>query len=130
MMAVRWQAPAVCGIIAGRPGASRAAVVPPTQSRSASMPAASERVIVSVIGRDRTGIIAGVTTVLAQSGANILDISQSVMEDFFVMIMMVDISAAGISLAELKQRLHDKGEEMGLRIDAQHEDVFKYMHRI
>ncbi|MEX0960810.1 MAG: ACT domain-containing protein [Burkholderiales bacterium] len=94
------------------------------------MPAASERVIVSVIGRDRTGIIAGVTTVLAQSGANILDISQSVMEDFFVMIMMVDISGAGISLAELKQRLHDKGEEMGLRIDAQHEDVFKYMHRI
>lgn len=94
------------------------------------MSAASERVIVSVIGRDRTGIIAGVTTVLAQSGANILDISQSVMEDFFVMIMMVDISGTGISLAELKQRLHDKGEEMGLRIDAQHEDVFKYMHRI
>jgi ACT domain-containing protein len=94
------------------------------------MPAASERVIVSVIGRDRTGIIAGVTTVLAQSGANILDISQSVMEEFFVMIMMVDISAAGISLAELKQRLRDKGEEMGLRIDVQHEDVFKYMHRI
>lgn len=94
------------------------------------MSAASERVIVSVIGRDRTGIIAGVTTVLAQSGANILDISQTVMEDFFVMIMMVDVSQAGINLAELKQRLHDKGEEMGLRIDAQHEDVFKYMHRI
>jgi len=94
------------------------------------MSTGSHRIIVSVIGRDRVGIIASVSAVLAESGANILDISQSVMEEFFVMIMMVDIEKARMSFAEIKQRLNAKGDEMGLKIDAQHEDVFKYMHRI
>lgn len=94
------------------------------------MSAKSHRIIVSVIGRDRVGIIANVSAVLAESGANILDISQSVMDEFFVMIMMVDIEKALIPFAELKQRLNAKGEALGLKIDAQHEDVFKYMHRI
>jgi ACT domain-containing protein len=90
----------------------------------------SSRIIVSVIGRDRVGIIASVSAVLAAAQANILDISQSVMEEFFVMIMMVDLGESKVSLEALKQALHAKGEEMGLKIDAQHEDVFKYMHRI
>lgn len=90
----------------------------------------SSRIIVSVIGRDRVGIIAAVSAVLAGANANILDISQSVMEEFFVMIMMADIGQASVSFAELKQRLRSKGEEMGLKIDAQHEDVFNFMHRI
>jgi ACT domain-containing protein len=90
----------------------------------------SHRIIVSVIGRDRVGIIATVSALLAEAQANILDISQSVMEEFFVMIMMVDIEKAAVSFAELKQRLNAKGDEMGLKIDAQHEDVFKFMHRI
>lgn len=94
------------------------------------MSAKSHRIIVSVIGRDRVGIIANVSAVLAESGANILDISQSVMDEFFVMIMMVDIEKAQVPFAELKQRLNAKGEALGLKIDAQHEDVFKYMHRI
>jgi ACT domain-containing protein len=90
----------------------------------------SNRIIVSVIGRDRVGIIASVSAVLAAAQANILDISQSVMEEFFVMIMMVDLGDSKVSLEALKKTLHAKGEEMGLKIDAQHEDVFKYMHRI
>jgi ACT domain-containing protein len=90
----------------------------------------SHRVIVTVIGKDRVGIIAGVSAVLAEAGANILDISQSVMDEFFVMIMMADIEHATLPFADLKRKLNAKGEEMGLRIDAQHEDVFKYMHRI
>ena len=90
----------------------------------------SHRIIVTVIGKDRVGIIASVSTVLAQAGANILDISQSVMDDFFVMIMMVDVEHASVAFGELKASLNAKGEEMGLRIDAQHEDVFKFMHRI
>lgn len=94
------------------------------------MSTTSHRIIVSVIGRDRVGIIAGVSAVLAASQANILDISQSIMEEFFVMIMMVDIEGAKVSFEELKKALNAKGEEMGLKIDAQHEDVFKYMHRI
>ena len=94
------------------------------------MSANSHRIIVTVIGKDRVGIIANVSAVLAQAGANIVDISQSVMDEFFVMIMMVDVERAGVSFGELKSRLNAKGEEMGLRIDAQHEDVFKFMHRI
>jgi ACT domain-containing protein len=92
--------------------------------------AGSSRVIVSVIGKDRVGIIAAVSAVLAESGANILDISQSVMDEFFVMIMMVDIAAAAIPFAELRARLQDKGAQLGVKIDAQHEDVFNFMHRI
>src|SRR5258706_11818049 len=102
----------------------------PTPSQTAAMSRNSHRIIVTVIGKDRVGIIANVSAVLADAGANILDISQSVMDEFFVMIMMVDVEQAGVPFGELKSRLNAKGEEMGLRIDAQHEDVFKFMHRI
>ena len=90
----------------------------------------SQRIIVSVIGKDRVGIIANVSAVLAEADANILDISQSLMDEFFVMIMMVDIEQARVSFGELKSKLNAKGEQMGLRIDAQHEDVFNFMHRV
>lgn len=88
------------------------------------------RVVVTVIGRDRVGIIAGVSGVLAEAGVNIVDISQTLMQDLFTMIMMVDIGRASISFDELQQRLASKGEELGMRIQAQREDVFSYMHRI
>ncbi|MEP7244324.1 MAG: ACT domain-containing protein, partial [Gammaproteobacteria bacterium] len=87
-------------------------------------------VIVTVIGQDKVGIIANVSTVLAGAGANIIDISQTTLREFFAMIMMVELEHATQPFDEIKRRLNAKGEEMGLRIDAQHEDVFKYMHRI
>jgi ACT domain-containing protein len=90
----------------------------------------SSRVIVTVIGEDKVGIIAAVSAVLAQGGANIIDISQTTLREFFAMIMMVDLEKATLPFDEIKRRLARKGEEMGLRIDAQHEDVFKFMHRI
>jgi ACT domain-containing protein len=90
----------------------------------------SNRVIVTVIGEDKVGIIANVATVLAQANANIVDISQTTLREFFTMIMMVDMEKASIPFDELKRRLNAKGEEMGLRIDAQHEDIFKFMHRV
>ena len=90
----------------------------------------SSRVVVTVIGHDKVGIIAAVSTVLAEAGANIIDISQTTMEEFFAMIMMVDLEKATLPFDEIRRRLNRKGEEMGLKIDAQHEDVFKYMHRI
>ncbi|MBN1239682.1 MAG: ACT domain-containing protein [Gammaproteobacteria bacterium] len=90
----------------------------------------SNRIIVTVIGADRVGIIAGVSAVLADAGANIVDISQTTLREFFTMILMADMSQASVSFDELKRRLATKGEEMGVRIDAQHEDVFKYMHRV
>jgi len=82
------------------------------------------------VGEDKVGIIAAVATVIAEAGANIIDISQTTLREFFTMIMMVDLERAHVPLDELRQRLTRKGEEMGLRIDVQHEDVFKYMHRI
>lgn len=91
---------------------------------------AKTRAIVTVIGEDQVGIIAGVATILADSGANILDISQSIMQEFFVMIMMVDLVKAKVSFDELKAKLNAKGESMNLKIDIQREDVFKLMHRV
>jgi len=89
-----------------------------------------QRVIVTVVGQDRVGIIAGVSGILAAQGVNILDISQTILQDFFTMIMVVDISQCKVSLQELQLLLKAKGEEIGVSINAQHEDVFKYMHRI
>ncbi len=90
----------------------------------------SNRVIVTVIGVDRVGIIASVSALLAEANANIVDISQTTTREFFTMIMMADLSEANVPFDELKRRLIAKGEEMGLKIDAQHEDVFKFMHRV
>jgi len=90
----------------------------------------STRIIVTVIGQDKVGIIASVSAVLAEAHANIIDISQTTMEEFFAMIMMADIEKASMPFDEIKRRLNAKGIDMGLKIDAQHEDVFKFMHRI
>jgi ACT domain-containing protein len=98
--------------------------------REDRMPDKSTRIIVTVIGEDKVGIIAAVSAVLAAANANIVDISQTTLQEFFAMIMMADIAKASVPFDELKRRLNAKGEEMGLRIDAQHEDVFKFMHRV
>jgi ACT domain-containing protein len=96
----------------------------------APAPVRSNRIIVTVIGRDQVGIIATVSALLAEARANIVDISQTTLQEFFAMIMMADLEHATVPFDEIKRRLNAKGEEIGLRIDAQHEDVFNYMHRI
>lgn len=88
------------------------------------------RVIVTVLGKDRVGIIAGVTNIVAEANANIADISQTIMQDFFTMIMVVDITDCKVSFNQLKENLEQKGEELGLKITAQHEQVFDFMHRL
>jgi len=88
------------------------------------------RVIVSVIGPDRVGIIAGVTGIMAENNVNILDISQTIMQEFLVMVLIGDMGKSTTDLLELKDRLNSKGTELGIRIDAQHEDAFKFMHRL
>ncbi len=70
------------------------------------------------------------STLLAESNANIVDISQTTLREFFTMIMLVDMEKASVPFDELKRRLNAKGEAMGLKIEAQHEDVFKFMHRV
>jgi ACT domain-containing protein len=94
------------------------------------MDSKSNRIIVTVIGVDTVGIIAAVATVLAEARVNIVDISQTTLREFFTMILMGDMEKATVTFDELKRRLNVKGEQMGLRIDAQHEDVFKFMHRV
>lgn len=89
-----------------------------------------ERAIVTVMGKDKVGIIATVATTLSVHTVNILDISQTILADFFTMIMVVDIANCSISLSELQKVLQDKGEEIGVQINVQHEDIFKFMHRI
>ncbi|MEW6381775.1 MAG: ACT domain-containing protein [bacterium] len=88
------------------------------------------KAIVTVIGKDKTGIIAQVSTVLADNMVNILDISQTILQDYFTMIMLVDLSNMKISFSELHSILEEKGKTIGLQIKIQREEVFKAMHQI
>lgn len=88
------------------------------------------KAVISVIGTDKIGIIAKVTTVLAESYVNILDISQTIMSDYFTMIMVVDLSSIKCTFNSLKQKLEDLGDEMGLSIKIQHQDIFDAMHNL
>ena len=88
------------------------------------------KVIITVIGKDKVGIIAAVSGVLAENGVNILDISQTIMSEYFTMIMHADISNSALTQPQLQQRLEEVGNGLGLRIVLQHEDIFNTMHRI
>lgn len=87
------------------------------------------RAIVSVIGKDQVGIIAKVTNVLAENQINILDISQTILQDFFTMMMLIDVSEAR-DLESLQNQLSDIGKSMNLTINVQLEDIFQSMHRV
>ena len=88
------------------------------------------KVVITIIGQDRVGIVAMVSTTLAANSVNILDINQNIVNGFFNMVMIADMSAATLSLKDLQQHLKEKGQAMGLEIKVQHEDIFKAMHRI
>lgn len=88
------------------------------------------RVVIAVIGRDRAGIMAGVTAILAKRKANILDVSQTIMSDLFTMVMLVDIKDIGVPFADLKRELEEHGRQSDLSIIVQHEELFKAMHRV
>jgi len=88
------------------------------------------KAIVTVIGKDKVGIIARVSTVLAENMVNILDISQTILQDYFTMIMLVDLSKMKISFSELNKKLDEKGKTIGLQIKIQREEVFKAMHQV
>lgn len=88
------------------------------------------KAIVTVIGRDTVGIIAGVCSLLAQNGVNVLDISQTVMREYFTMIMLVDTSGCKVDFSALADILKADGAEHGLDIRIQREDIFEAMHRI
>ncbi len=88
------------------------------------------RAILTVIGKDKIGIIAGITGELANANVNIMDISQTILQEYFTMIMLLDLKDATISFEELYKKLKQKGKELGVDVKLQHEDVFRSMHRI
>lgn len=88
------------------------------------------KAIVTVVGKDQVGIIAAVCIKLAEHNVNVLDISQTVMQGYFTMMMAVDTSSSEIPFAELAKKLDQKGEEMGMSIRLQREDIFDAMHRV
>ena len=88
------------------------------------------RAIVTVVGHDKVGIIAEVCTLLSKNNVNILDISQTILQDFFTMIMIVDMNDAAVSFTELREQLGLLGQKHGVVISCQHEEIFQYMHRI
>ena len=86
--------------------------------------------IITVLGKDKVGIIAKVCAYLAENNVNILDISQTIIQGYFNMMMIVDVSAAPKSFETLVEELHAAGTEIGVEIKLQHEDIFNIMHRI
>ena len=88
------------------------------------------KAIVTVVGKDQVGIIASVCVKLAEYNVNVLDISQTVMQGYFTMMMAADVSLCNVPLAELVNRMEEIGKDMGLSIRVQREDIFEAMHRI
>lgn len=87
------------------------------------------KAFITVIGRDKVGIIAAVSTLLADMGVNIEDISQTILQGTFTMIMACDVSE-NTSFGELKQALTVLGEKLGVEISVRHADIFNAMHRV
>lgn len=88
------------------------------------------RAVVTVTGKDSKGIIAKVSTFLAERGVNIQDISQTIMDEYFAMIMIVDLSEAKVELSVLAKECFEMGQKINMLIYMQHEDIFNAMHSI
>jgi len=86
--------------------------------------------IVTVIGEDKVGIIAGISSVMAENNINILDISQTIMDNYFTMIMMIDISKTSEDMETIRKLLEKAGKKYGVNINIQHKEVYEAMHRI
>lgn len=89
-----------------------------------------KKTIITVVGKDTIGIIARICTYLADNKVNILDISQTIVKDYFNMMMITDIQASSKAFADLAGELEELGRDMGLMIKMQSEDIFQKMHRI
>ena len=89
-----------------------------------------DKVIITVVGKDTVGIIAKVCTYLSEGSVNVLDISQTIVSGYFNMMMIVDMANATASFAEISDQLDALGEEIGVTIKCQKEEIFEMMHRI
>lgn len=88
------------------------------------------KAVLTVVGKDVVGILAQVSSLCAEKDANILEVTQSILQDMFVMVMMIDLSKCTIPFSELSDILTNLGDKMGLKIHVMHEDIFNSMHKI
>lgn len=88
------------------------------------------RAIISVIGHDQVGILAKVSSKCAEHKVNVEDVTQSVLQNYFAMIMLVDMSGCDIALTDFGEKMRELGDEMGMSIHVMHEDIFNAMHNI
>ncbi len=88
------------------------------------------KAVLTVIGKDTVGILAKVSTICAEYNANVTEVTQSVLQDMFAMIMLIDISKINKNFTNLSDRMSELGTELGLSIHVMHEDIFNSMHRI
>jgi len=91
---------------------------------------AKELAVVTAFGKDRTGLVAGVTKALAENQVNIEDLGQTIMQDMFAMMILVDISKCKCDFETLQKKLAEEGKKLGLQVLIQHKDIFEYMHRV
>ncbi|MBQ9004746.1 MAG: ACT domain-containing protein [Atopobiaceae bacterium] len=90
----------------------------------------TNRAIITVLGSDRSGIVAAVAGVLAADDVNILDISQTILQGIFTMTMLVDVEGAKVEFSELQSKLDELSHDLGVQITMQREEVFRYMYRL
>lgn len=90
----------------------------------------SGRIIVTAFGKNRVGIVSALTTALAEHQCDLQDVSQKIMQEFFTLIMVVDISKSPSNFTQILDALTKAGEKVGVKVQAQHEDIFKAMHRV
>lgn len=88
------------------------------------------KAVITVIGKDAVGILAKVSTICAETNANVIEVTQSVLQDMFAMIMLVDITNISNDFVVLQDKLTALGDSLGLKIHTMHEDIFNSMHRI
>ncbi len=110
------------------PGEGSAPALSPTPP--AQNDDSGDRLIIAVFGLNQPGIVAGVSQILSRHRCNILDISQKLMQEFFTMILVVDLTGADTSFEQLQQEFDKLGNSLGIKIYAQHEDVFRALNRL
>lgn len=88
------------------------------------------RAILTVVGRDTVGILAKISTLCSECNVNIIEVSQSILQDMFCMIMLVDVSKSNVEFTAFASKCEESGNALGLSVKAMHEDIFNTMHRI
>lgn len=89
-----------------------------------------ERVVITALGANKPGVLAGITRTIAESNVNVEDVTQKIMQDLFALMMVTDVAQANCNFEEFQARMQKSADELKVKIFIQHEDVFKFMHRL